>query len=156
MMKPIHFQCEQLMSKSGVEIATLIADTELWKEFKGYRFLPGIRHAEYQLKTANMLGSRIKVLNMDGSTHVEEIYKWDPEKEIAMKFVDLSKPVSRLATHFNEKWTFLPQSNGTLVRREMYLHPKSIFTRPILALIGRVLKKAIQQHLEEIAQAPSA
>ncbi|MBK8433616.1 MAG: hypothetical protein IPL28_21085 [Chloroflexi bacterium] len=65
-MKPITFACHKQIPKSAVEICTEIADVARWSEFGGYGVLPGIAHAEYETKTADMLGSRIRCATQMG------------------------------------------------------------------------------------------
>jgi len=59
-------------------IAEQIIDVSKWTDFKGYLFLPGIKVASFEIKTATIGGSRIRVINTDGSTHVKEIVDWQP------------------------------------------------------------------------------
>lgn len=75
-MNPIQFQCSQLMTMPSNDICLLIVDTANWSSFKGSGLLPGIAHAEFERRTDNMIGSRIRVKNTDGSQHVEAIYRW--------------------------------------------------------------------------------
>ena len=50
-----------------------ILDLSKWPEFNGYGPLPGIREADFETKTDEIVGTKIRVTNRDGSTHVEEI-----------------------------------------------------------------------------------
>ena len=45
-----------------------------------------------------MVGTRIRVTNTDGSTHVEEIVEWEPARRIRLRIGGFSPPLSRLAT----------------------------------------------------------
>lgn len=146
-MKPITFTCVETLSISGDEIAQQILDVANWTDFKGFGFLPGIKAAEFEIKTPEVVGTRIKVTNTDGSNHVEEIVEWRPDCRLVLHFKDLSPPVSRLATGFEETWDFEPISSGTKVDRSFKLYAKSVLTWPLLWLISIFLKKAIIQHL---------
>ena len=151
-MKPITFECRKQIPKSAVEICTEIADVARWSEFGGYGVLPGIAHAEYETQTADMVGSRIRVRNTDGSGHVEEIYKWVLGKEVAMKFTGFTPPLSRLATHFTEEWTLTEHERGTAVTRSFALYATRPLARPALWLISLLFRRAIARHLDEIAR----
>ena len=80
-MKSIEVKIVAHIKKSSQEICREILDTERWSEFKGYSILPGIEKAQFETKTPELVGSRIKVQNTDGSSHVEEIIEWDRPTE---------------------------------------------------------------------------
>ncbi|WP_437191334.1 hypothetical protein [Planctomicrobium sp. SH527] len=77
-MKPITFTCQATLPQLPEEIARQILDLSKWPEFDGYSPLPGIKVAEFKAKTAEVVGTRIRVTNRDGSTHVEEVVEWEP------------------------------------------------------------------------------
>lgn len=150
-MKPIAFTCTQFIAAPPAEIAAGILDMERWKEFTGHGFLPGIKEARFAKRTPDLVGSRIEVENLDGSTHVEEIYKWIEGEEIGMRLGEFSKPLNKLASHFTEEWKFDIQGPKTQVSRSFELFPVSGFTRPFLWLISRFFRKAIDKHLVQMA-----
>lgn len=152
-MKPVTFECARVIPRSAGEICAAIADVERWSEFGGYGFLPGIEQAVYDIRTADMVGSRIRVRNTDGSQHVEEITKWETGKWVAMRFHDFTPPLSRLATHFTEEWHLWAESGGTLVTRSFELYPRRQTTRPLLWLISLLFRRAITRHLELMSSA---
>lgn len=152
-MHPIIFECTAVIPRAAPDICADIADLSLWPEFKGYGFLPGIASAHYEHKTGDMLGSRIRVQNTDGSSHIEEICAWEPGKKVIMQIHHFTPPLNRLATHFIEEWNFEAANNSTLVRRSFQLFPTLPVTRPFLWLISLLFKRAIARHLAEMAQA---
>jgi hypothetical protein len=151
-MKPIEFSCVETLDISPDEIVQQILDLTNWPDFKGYGFLPGIKTAEFEVRTPKVVGTRIRVTNNDGSGHVEEIVEWQPDRTLTLHFKDLSPPVSRLATSFEETWDFEPISGGTRVVRSFRLYAKSAFTRPLLWMISIFLKKAIARHLTQMRE----
>lgn len=155
-MRPITFTCHALLPLDANAISAQIADLSRWPEFTGYGRLPGIESATYEIRTPNMVGSRILVRNTDGSGHVEEILHWEPDSHIHMKLHEFTPPLNRLASHFLETWTFTATPTGTQVSRQMELFAKNGFTRPILWLISNMLKRAIDAHLTQLAQAHEA
>jgi hypothetical protein len=154
-MKPITFFCEALIPKSGVEISLEIANMDKWTEFTGFWILPGIKEAKYEKRTAEMVGSRIAVCNMDGSTHTEEIYKWNPSRELGLKLMEFSPPLNRIATHFLEEWEFKAMDGGTMAKRSFALYAKSRASRPFLWIISLLFRRAIKKHLAQMAQSVS-
>lgn len=149
-MKPIQFTCHAVISRPAENIAAQILDLDRWPEFAGYGPLPGIRRAEFEVRTPDVVGTRIRVTNRDGSTHIEEIVEWEPRRVVRLRMGEFSPPVSRLATSFDETWRFSERESETHVAREFALHPKTWAARPILWLIGRLLKKAVERHLAQI------
>ena len=72
-MKPITFSCHESLPFAPEEIAKQILDLTKWSDFHGYGPLPGIKVAEFEVRTEGIVGTRIRVTNVDGSSHVEEI-----------------------------------------------------------------------------------
>jgi hypothetical protein len=145
------FTCSRLIPKSTGLIFAEVADTKRWSEFNGYGILPGIESASYEVRTQDMVGSRIKVLNRDGSRHVEEITAWALDKEIAMTLQDFTPPLSLLATRITEAWHFQIEDDGTRVTRTFQMFPRNVMARPALWLISVLFQRAIDRHLEEMA-----
>ena len=150
-MKPIMFACKRLIPKSSAVIFAEVADTTRWSEFNGYGILPGIESASYAVRTEDMVGSRIQVLNRDGSSHVEEITAWIPAREIAMTLQDFTPPLNLVATHFTEDWHFQVEDEGTRVTRTFQMFPRFVIARPAIWLISLLFRRAIARHLDEMA-----
>jgi hypothetical protein len=121
---------------------------------RGYGPLPGIRAAEFEVRTANVVGSRIRVTNTDGSSHIEEIVEWQPNLRVGIEMKDFSPPLSRLATRFMETWDFVRLDGGTRATRSFELYAKSAPTRPVLWLISLLLRRAIARQLRQMRHAP--
>ena len=149
-MPPITIACEQTLSLPPEQIAEGILDLARWPEFEGYGPLPGIESAEFETRTPQVTGTRIRVKNRDGSTHVEEITEWDPQRRIKLVMTGFAPPLSRLAKSFEETWLFTPTEQGTQVTRRFELHPTSALTRPLLWLIARLMKRAVERHLRQM------
>lgn len=96
-MKPIKFACHDTLPFGPEEITRRILDLTNWPDFQGYGPIPGIKVAEFEVRTPGIVGSRIRVSNTDGSSHVEEIVEWQPDRRLRMRFQDFSAPLSRLA-----------------------------------------------------------
>jgi hypothetical protein len=150
-MKPIRLTCRARLRMAAALISSQLLDLEKWREFNGYGPLPGIKSAEFEVRTPEVVGTRIRVVNRDGSTHVEEITTWEPERRIELRFSDFSKPLSSMADHFLEIWEFEKAGAGTDVTRSMHLFPKTLWSRPILWLISFLLKGALAKHLRDMA-----
>ena len=152
-MKPISFSCEETLAVPPERIAEQILDLDRWPGFEGYGPLPGIRAAEFEVRTPEVVGSRIRVTDTDGSSHVEEIVEWEPDRRLRLRMGEFSPPLSRLATWFDETWRFERTGEATRVVRSFELHPRSAATRPLLWLISALLRRAIARHLRQMRDA---
>ena len=151
-MKPITFACQETLSLAPKDIAEQILDVTKWPNFRGYGPIPGIKSAEFETRTPSVVASRILVTNLDGSSHVEEIVEWQPDRRLRLQMGNFSKPLSGLATGFVETWEFERVGNETKVTRSFEMNAKSALAKPVLWLISFFLKRAIARHLTDIKQ----
>jgi hypothetical protein len=149
-MKPIQFRCSTTLPLPPEEIAGQILDLAKWPDFTGYGPLPGIRSAAFEVRTPEVVGTRIQVENRDGSKHVEEIVVWDLPRTVQLRMSDFSAPVSRLATHFDETWQFTPRGAATHVIREFSLHPKCRRSKVMLWIVSKFLRRAVDRHFRRM------
>lgn len=152
-MKPITFNCHETLPLAPESVAQQILDVANWPDFRGYGPIPGIKSAEFETRTPNVVGSRIRVTNLNGSTHVEEIVVWQPSLRLQLQMKDFSKPLSGLASGFVETWDFEQFGHETRAVRSFELNAKSMLMKPVLWFISFFLKLAIARHLSEIKQA---
>ena len=110
----------------------------------------GHQDCGFDVQTPGIVGSRIRVTNRDGSSHVEEIVEWQPDHRIRLQMKEVPPPLSRLANGFEETWEFKGTGNETLVTRSFRLHAKSVLARLLLWVISFFLKWAIVRHLREM------
>ncbi|MDX1946052.1 MAG: SRPBCC family protein [Pirellulaceae bacterium] len=149
-MSPIAFNCSAALPLTPDELAQQILDVANWPNFRGYGPIPGIKSAVLEVRTPNIVGTRIRVTNLDGSTHVEEIVQWQPDQRLQLRMHEFSAPVSRLATDFLETWEFQRRDCETQVRRSFELNAKSRFGWLALWMISFFLKRAVRRHLREM------
>ena len=150
-MRPITFRNNATLHLAPEVIAGQILDLARWPEFAGYGPLPGIKSAEFEARTPEVVGTRIRVTNRDGSTHAEEVVEWWPDRQVRLRMSDFSAPLSRLATEFVETWEFERDGAETRVTRSFDLHAKSRATRPVLWLISLLLRRAVARHLRQMS-----
>ncbi len=150
-LKPLTFSCQATLATSPAAIVSDIFNLSLWPSFQGYGPLPGIARAEFEhTPTFDWVGTRIRVENTDGSSHIEEVQAWDG-RQLVMELGSFSPPLERLASHFVETWQFVPLPSGhTLVKRQFWLYPRSWMGRLWLKGIALMLKKAVQRHLDQM------
>ncbi len=86
---------------------------------------PGIKTAMFEVETPEVVGNRIRVTNLEGSSHVEEIVEWQPDRRIRLEFKEFSPLLSKLATTFEEIWDFERLEGQTRFSRFFRLHAKS-------------------------------
>ncbi len=153
-MKPITFACTETLTLAPEDVAQQVLDLTKWPEFHGYGPLPGIKSAEFEIRTPNIVGSRIRVTNQDGSSHVEEIVEWQPTQRIRLHMKEFSQPLSRLVTLFVETWNFERVGNETKVTRSFKMNAKSILAWPVIWMISFLLKRAIARHLRQMKNTP--
>jgi ribosome-associated toxin RatA of RatAB toxin-antitoxin module len=149
-MKPVEFTCTAIIPEPAEAIAEQILQVERWPEFTGYGVIPGIQQAEFESRTPEVVGSRVRVTNTDGSRHVETIVEWQPGVGLRLHMTDFSPPLARLATDFDEIWSFEPVGKATRVTRQFRLHPKSALTRPAVWAMSFLLKRAIARSLQQM------
>jgi hypothetical protein len=149
-MKPIAFACRETIPQKPEAISSQILELANWTDFRGYGPLPGIKSAEFERRTPDIVGSRIRVTNSDGSSHVEEIVEWQPQRRVRLRFHRFSPPVSRLAREFFETWQFERAGEVTAVTRSFELHGKSILAWPVLWAVSFFLRRAVRRHLLEM------
>jgi len=149
-MNPITFSCEATLALAPEDIAAQILDLTKWPGFHGYGPIPGIKAAEFDFQTTGVVGTRIRVTNLDGSSHIEEIIEWQPDHRLRLEIKEFSPSLSRLATRFEETWEFKRVEGGTHVTRSFQLHAKSRLARLLLWAISFLLKRAIARHLQEM------
>jgi hypothetical protein len=101
-------------------------------------------------RTPEGVGTRIKVTNTDGPTHVEESVEWQPDARLVLHVAGFSPPLSRLATRSDEEWGFERVGDVTHVARTFRVYPKSVLTRPAVWLISFFLRRAVARHLRQI------
>jgi hypothetical protein len=156
MPKPVEFRSMAVIPRTPEEIAAQILDVAAWQTFRGYGPIPAIERAEFLVQTAEVVGSRIQVRNTDGSTHVEEIVAWDPERSWQMEMQEFSPPLSQLAVKFEEHWELTPTAKGTRVVRTFRLFARSSWTRFALIPIAWLLRRAVARHLQQMVREATA
>jgi hypothetical protein len=149
-MRPVTFRCTATLPLTPEEIAGQILDLANWTSFTGYGVLPGIKTAEFEVRTPDVVGTRIRVTNTDRSSHVEEIVEWQPDRRVRLDMKDFSRPLSRLASGFVETWEFERLDAGARVTRSFELRPRSAPARPVLWLISLLLRRAAARHLRQM------
>ena len=154
-MKTITFEVSHFIPETPEGIAARIADVDSWSTFEGYGPLPGIDYAEYETRTPEIAGSRVRVHNADGSSHVEALEVWEPGERIVLRLGDFGPPLNRIASHFLEDWHFEERDGpdaGTLVTRQMEMFPRSPLMLPALWLISNLMRRALERHMERMVE----
>ena len=150
MLAPIQITATRSLRRSPEEIGQELLRLENWKNFNGYGPLPGIREARFRHRTPEVVGTQIEVTNRDGSSHVEEIVEWLHTGSIVIRMSGFSAPLSRFATHFIERWTFSAEGGAQRVCRSLALHPSGWAGGVFLRLIGPLMRRALDRHLQEL------
>ncbi len=89
----------------------------------------------------------------DGSSHVEEIVEWEPDRRLRLRMGEFSPPLSRLATGFDETFEFERTGEADEGRPQLRAAPEvGTATRPLLWLISLLLKRAVARHLRQMRE----
>lgn len=155
-MPSISFSFHDTLPIKPADFAAELLVLENWKQFTGYGPVPGIVSAEFEQRTPEVVGTRIRVVEGGGSTHIEEIVEWQPERCLRLRFCEFSAPLSFLASEFVESFEFEPTGDQTRVTRSMTIEARSFLTWPMLWILSFFIKAALARHLEEIKQAAEA
>jgi hypothetical protein len=150
-LRPIEINTYRLVNKSPQVICSYIQDTDQWSKFEGYFILPGIDKADFEKRTEAVVGSRIKVRNKDGTSHIEEIIEWDENRKVVLRFQEFKSPLKNFAAHFFEEWKFAASEKGTKITRIMKMYPKNLLGWLILKPISLLMKKALEKNLIQLA-----
>lgn len=153
-MTPVRFSHTSTLKHPPEVIADRILDLSRWPDFEGYGPLPGIAKAEFERRTDEVVGTRIRVSNRDGSTHIEELMEWDPPRRLRLRLHEFSPPVSRLSTGFDETWEFQPTEGGTKVTRSFAMYPRTASARPTLWVASFLMKRAVGRHMRRLRREP--
>lgn len=124
-----------------------IVDLSKWSAFRGYGPLPGIREATLPEGEQLGLGSRVRVLNTDGSVHHEVVRTFEPHQKYSV-VMELSPPASYLMDRIEEdvELTETP-TGGTRMTRTFTTVPRSVITAPLVWLITHLLlRNAVRCH----------
>ena len=146
-MKPIEVKIVGYSNQTSQEACSALLDMERWPEFEGYSILPGIESAKIEKQMPGMVGTRIRVKNLDGSSHVEEIVEWDDTSQVALRFQEFDSPLKTLASHFVERWQFRNSERGLEITRTINMYPMNIFAWVMLMPISVLMKKALEKNL---------
>jgi hypothetical protein len=149
-MKPIRFAVEETLASDPARVVAQILDLASWPKFRGFGPIPGIQAAEFIVRRPDVVGTRIRVVSLDGSSHIEEIVEFERDRQLRLRMHDFSLPVSRVALQFHETWEFVPSEGQTKVTRSFELYPRSNWARPMLWIISLFLRRAIRRNLREM------
>lgn len=148
-MQPIEVKITGFINQTPKQISQQFLDINRWSEFEGYSFLPGVKSVQYETQTPNLIGTRFRVQNTDGSSHTEELIEWDEEKIIKLKFQNFDSALKNLASHFIETWEYTPVADGTQMTRRMILYPIGLAGWLMLLPISIVMKKAFEKSYQK-------
>lgn len=148
-VKPILFECRRETTASLAEIVDHILSPENWTTFKGWGPLPGIRAATFENRTPELVGTKFRVVSTNGDRHAETITRWEPGRLLETRMDEFPRSLRWMATHFVERWTTegdLARDGHHTVVRSFELHSTGHVARPMLGLIGLMMRKAVMLH----------
>lgn len=152
----IQISCEIESSFPSETIRNRFLDVGSWSDFRGFGLIPGILKAKFLRQTEGWVGSHIEVINVDGSSHLEEIVEWRERSPssflMAIEIREFNGPLRHLSSGILETWilTAAPSGQGTSVVRSFQVRPLGWVSGFLLRfLIGPMLGVAIKKHLRK-------
>lgn len=146
----IRFTVTTTLRLTPGEICDRIFDVSNWESFTGCGPIPGIRKATTDGLTEARVGTRFNVTNTDGSAHRETVTEYVEGKTLTLRMDGFTPPLSRIASHFEERWAFAADGDRTRVSRSFELRPKSWIGHIPLRLAAFFLKRAVRAHLKDM------
>ncbi len=147
----IKFTVATTVELSPPALCEQIFDVSKWQSFAGYGPIPGIENARVENLNEDRIGTRFHVKNTDGSTHIETVIGFIPQKELVLRIDNFSSPLNLIGSHFVEQWQFEAEWDKTKVERSFELYPLNFFGSVILKIISMFLKKAVRNHLDSMS-----
>lgn len=138
-MKPIQIKSILKTKLQPPEVCTYILDINQWPKFRVCGVLPGIKRAEFERKSKEIVGSRIKVISDNKTTYIEEITEWNASSGVSLMFMEFSPPIKYLTTHFIETIEFRIASRQAAATRTMIMYPRNKIGRLLLIPVSRLM-----------------
>jgi hypothetical protein len=113
------FYVEETHNSPPRVLAERLLNPRRSRRFGRQAVAPGVAAAEFEQRTADVVGSRIRVTRKDGSSYIEEIVEWEPDKHVAMEVKDFSESMASAGYRFKESWDFERIGDKTKVCRSL-------------------------------------
>ena len=152
MSNPVIFEYRAEVFFTPEELCEHVLDLGRWTSFEGYGPLPAIVSARFYRETKEVEGTIIAITCADGSSHFEEIIKWCPPHDFTLKLHNFSPPLSKLATHFDEKWSLHRADSATRVTRRFEMYPTHALFRPAVWAISRLMRGAVAHQMRTMTE----
>lgn len=153
MMKPTTFTWKEIHKSAPAVLAKRILDLRRVREVGNESVVPGIASATFETRTADVVGTRIHVKSKDGTSYVEEVTEWEPERRVTLEVKEFSESMASSGYRFEESWEFQRLGNKTHVVRSLTVYDKSANTRPEPHQTSVNMSGAFSRHLRHIGQA---
>jgi hypothetical protein len=95
--------------------------------------------------------SRTLVLS-DGGTLRETLQKLDSPASFSYTLSNFTGPLALLVTRIDGEFSFAPEDVGTRIIWRYTMHPRTVLSRPVLPIFGRLWQGYAKQILEELAK----
>lgn len=115
-----------------------------------YGPFPPIKTVQGQTSWARAGDSRT-IVPVGGGSMRETLTAVDEPRSFGYAISEISGPMALLVDRIDGLWTFEPDGAGARVSWGWTLHPKSVLTAPVVALLGRVWGGYARQALESLA-----
>lgn len=132
-----------------VEVFDSVTAVHNLTTFVGFGPIPGIAEAEHAGPITE--GSELRILNTDGSRHVERVEVLDPPTRYRIRIGGFDSPFRFLIDHATEQLDFHARDGGTTVEREFRFTLTSPLAAPLAApLLHLFFARALDRNYERL------
>lgn len=116
-----------------------------------YGPLPPIKAVRDQTGEWDGVGQTRTIALAGGGTMRETLTEIHPGQSFGYTITSITGPMASLIDHVEGKWIFEPYGTGTRVTWRWTLHPKSVFSAPVLPVFARLWRGYANGALESLS-----
>jgi uncharacterized protein YndB with AHSA1/START domain len=153
---PIHVRAEVSIARPPSEVFRVAAEDakSLALYFRGIPpLIPGIVEARFPEEGAPRPGMLRHVKLSDGSRVVERLLAFEAPRLHRYDMAEMQRLQKLLLTNMQGEWTFSPEGEGCRVVWDYSFFEKSAVTRPVVWLVAKLFRRAMQNCLDQLAAA---
>jgi len=118
-MKPITLKVKETHQSAPSVLAERILNPGRDRNFVGQDESPGILSATVEQRPAEVIGTRTRVTTDEGTSYIEEIVEWEPDKRVSVEVKEFSDSMASARFRFIESWEFERIDDKTKVIRSL-------------------------------------
>lgn len=115
--------------------------------------IPAVRGTVPDQPTWDTVGNSRTIRLADGGSLHEELTRVDRPRAFGYTLDDIHGPMKPLASHIEGLFTFEADGAGTRISWSWALYPKSLLSRPLLPVFGRIWQGSARKAFDNIGTA---